>query len=194
MNFNLFLILLFSEVLVLSANLASIRYPEFPFPPKICLKFSEKPFNLTQILGDWYPQIISEDYVPVENKCSRFNFKKSNESIFTVTLNQSKPFIMNLEYKKNSLFGSKRLIVSPALYIDVLMEYQIVYFDDKYLLVYACGNFHVYSSLELIDSYYLFKREREFNNFDEIFQILLLLRTFNADLNKANLVINNASC
>ena len=86
------------------------------------------------------------------------------------------------------------MIVSPALLVDVLMEYQIVYLDDYYLLIYACGNFNVYSSVELIDSFYLLKKNKKFNSFEEIFEKLLFLKSFNANLNKANLVINNNSC
>ena len=46
---SLYLFVIFSQVLILKAKLASIRYPEFPFPPKICLKFTHNLQNLTQV-------------------------------------------------------------------------------------------------------------------------------------------------
>ena len=153
---------------------------------------------MSKIVGDWYLQAGSDDLAKPDSKCIEFNFEQKNEFLVTanISLAEDKVLSTSLGYDpiRQTLRNYERVIVSPVLFIDVPIEYQAIYLDDKYILLYGCGNYLVYSSMESVEAFYLLKKDRNLNNFDEIYKILSMLKLVRADLNKANLVINDSSC
>lgn len=153
---------------------------------------------MLKIEGDWYLQVGSDDLAKPDSKCIQFNFEQKNEFLVmgNVSLAEDKVLSINLGYDpiRQTLRSYERVIVSPVLFIDVPIEYQAIYVNDKYLLLYGCGNYLVYSSMESVEAFYLLKKDRSLNNFDEIYKILSMLKLVKADLNRANLVVNDSTC
>ncbi|CAF0992972.1 unnamed protein product, partial [Brachionus calyciflorus] len=168
----------------------------YPYPNFQCLKLINNNYNLTQLIGKWYVQVGTDDIVKQGSKCKEMNIEQKNEFtlINNLTSSDEKSTLMELVYDpiKNVLKGVKQIPISPVLVLQVPIEFQVVYLNDKYQLIYGCGTYFVYSSINLVDSFYLLKKDRNFNNFDEMYNILSQLKLLKADLNNANFVLNNA--
>lgn len=87
-----------------------------------------------------------------------------------------------------------RNVFNKAVKQKLTVEFVPLYNDENLLLYYSCTPLRNFWYTDVEDSFYLLKKNRNFDSFSKILTALEALRNVHVDLNYLNVVKNDQTC